>query len=340
MVRLHYKTLGYHSHRPHKSSSNSPLPLRKHQLQPPRRRRKLIPHIPHHRLPLARARRERHVEPAQQCRRHGPDLHQRQLLPHAAEAALGKGRKGRLVEHEVGRRGPPLGDKVERAREARGQTVQGVEGQVEGGGGGDEGGGDGEAFGGRLAQTARGDGRVQAEGFVDGAVEVGEGLEGAGVRGRGEGVKFGADFGGVGGVEGEVVEEHDEGGGGGVRAGDDDAKGVAVEPAAVGLERVVGSGRVDEPGGDVVVVAAVVLAVDAFAHLGVGPDEHGFPTRGHAGDAEAYPREPGCGCEEREEHHAVAHQADDEMGFSRREHVEGLAKGELAHEVEGEVVEP
>ena len=32
-----------------------------------------------------------------------------------------------------------------------------------------------------MAEAARGDGRVQAEGFVDGAVEMGEVLEGAGV---------------------------------------------------------------------------------------------------------------------------------------------------------------
>ena len=49
-------------------------------------------------------------------------------------------------------------------------------------------------------------------------------------------VEFGANFGDVGRVEGEVVEEHNEGRGGGVGAGDDDAKGIAVEPAAVGFE--------------------------------------------------------------------------------------------------------
>lgn len=65
-----------------------------------------------------------------------------------------------------------------------------------------------------------------------------------------------------------MVEEHDERCGCGVGAGDDDAEGVAVEPTAVRLEGVVLAGRVDEPGGDVVVLP-VVLVVDAFAHLGV-----------------------------------------------------------------------
>lgn len=138
---------------------------------------------------------------------------------------------------------------------------------------------------------------------------------------------------------GEVVEEHGEGGGGGVGAGDDDAEGVAVEPAAVRFEGVVGAGGVDEPGGDVAVLA-VVGSVDAFAHLGVGPDEHGFPARGDAGDAEADPCEPGRGREEAEERHTVAHQVDGEMPFPRREHVEGPAERELAHDIEGEVVEP
>ena len=217
--------------------------------------------------------------------------------------------------------------------------MQGVDGEAEDGGAGDVGGGDGDAFGGGLAEAAGGDGRVQAEGFVDGAVEVGEGLEGSGVGGGAVGGELGADFGDLGGVEGEVVEEEDERGGGGVGAGDDDAEGVAVEPAAVGFDGVVFAGRVDEPGGDVG-VGAVVLAVDAVAHLGVGPDEHGFPAGRYAGDAEAYPCEPGRGREDAEEGHAVAHEADGEMWFSRCEHVEGLAEGELAHDVEGEVVEP
>ena len=62
-------------------------------------------------------------------------------------------------------------------------------------------------------------------------------MQGAGVWGGGGGEvgEFVADFGNVGGGEGEVVEEHCEGCGGGVGAGDDDAEGVAVEPAAVGF---------------------------------------------------------------------------------------------------------
>ena len=55
--------------------------------------------------------------------------------------------------------------------------MEGVSGEAEDGGAGDvSGGGYGDAFWGRLAETAGGDGGVQAEGFVDGAVEVGEGL--------------------------------------------------------------------------------------------------------------------------------------------------------------------
>lgn len=49
--------------------------------------------------------------------------------------------------------------------------------------------------------------------------------------------------------------------------------------------------------------------------------------------------EPGRRREETQERHAVAHQVDGEVAFPRREHVEGLAEGELALEVEGEVVE-
>ena len=217
--------------------------------------------------------------------------------------------------------------------------MEGVDGEADGGGAGDDGRGDGEAFGRGLAEAAGRDRRVQAEGFVDGAVEVREGVQGAGVRVGGQGGEFGADFGDVRGVQGEVVEEHGDGGGGGVGAGDDDAEGVAVEPAAVRFEGVVGAGCVDEPGGDVAVLA-VVGPVDAFPHLGVGPDEHGLPARGYAGDAEADSCEPGGGREEAEERHTVAHQIDGEMSFPCREHVEGLAEGELAHDVEGEVVEP
>ncbi len=178
----------------------------------------------------------------------------------------------------MGRRGPALGEEFEGAGEAGREAVEGVDGEAEGGGARDEGGaGDGDAFGGGNAEAGGGDGRVQAEGFVDGAVEVGEGVESAGVGVGAEGVDFGADLGDVGGVEGEVVEEQDERGGGGVGAGDDDGEGVAVEPAAVGFDGVVFAGCVDEPGGDVVVFA-VVLTVDAFAHLGVGPYEHRFPA--------------------------------------------------------------
>ena len=72
----------------------------------------------------------------------------------------------------------------------------------------------------------------------------------------------------------------------------------------------------------------------------VRPDEHGFPARGYAGDAEADAGEPGGGCEESEQGHAVVHEVDGEVTFSCCEHVEGLAEGELAHDVEGEVVEP
>lgn len=60
--------------------------------------------------------------------------------------------------------------------------MEGVDGEADGGGAGDEGRGDGEAFGRGLAEAAGRDGRVQAEGFVDGTVEVGEGVQGAGVR--------------------------------------------------------------------------------------------------------------------------------------------------------------
>lgn len=136
-----------------------------------------------------------------------------------------------------------------------------------------------------------------------------------------------------------MVEEGDEGAGGGVGAGDDDPEGVAVEPAAVGFEGVVLARCVDEPGGDVL-VSAVVFPVDAFAHLRVGPYEHGLPAGRYAGDAEADSCEPGRGREEAEKGHAVVHQVDGEMTLPRCEHVEGLAEGELAHEVEGEVVEP
>lgn len=136
-----------------------------------------------------------------------------------------------------------------------------------------------------------------------------------------------------------MVEEHDERCGCCVGAGDYDSEGVAVEPTAIGFDGVVFARCVDEPGGDVIVLA-VIFPVDAFAHLGVGPLEHGFPARCYAGDAEAYSCEPGRGREETEEGHAVAHQVNGEMTFSAREHVEGFAEGELAHEVEGEVVEP
>ena len=351
MELLYYTTQALKKYRAFQTSlihsthpPTSPLPLRKHELQPPRRRRKLIPHIPQHGLAPPRPRRERHIESAQQARRHGPDLHEGEVLPNAAEAAAEEGREGGAVVHELGRRGPALGQELEGPREAGFEAVQGVDGAAEDGGAGDEGGGDGEAFGGGLAKARGRDGWMEAEGFVDGAVEVGERLEGAG---GGVGGEFGADFGGVGGVEGEVVEEQDEGGGGGVGAGDDDAEGVAVEPAAVRFEGVVFARRGYEPGGDVVVVGAVVVvvvvglgSVDAFAHLGVGPDEHGLPAGGHAGDAEANAGEPGRGREDAEQRHAVAHQVDGEVGFAGGEHVEGFAEGELTHEVEGEVVEP
>ena len=183
---------------------------------------------------------------------------------------------------------------------------------------------------------------MQAEGFVDDGVEVGERLEGAGVRVRRWWWQFGADFVNVRWIASEVVEEHGEGGGGGVGARDDDAKGVAVEPGAVGFDGVGGVGGGDEPGGDVSVIFALfgIEPGDAFAHLRVRPDEHGFPARGDPWDAESDAGQPGCRREEAEEGHAVAHHFDDEMMFARCEHVEGFAKGELAHEVEGEVMEP
>lgn len=234
---------------------------------------------------------------------------------------------------------PALRDEFQRALEAGGEAVQGVDGETEDGGAGDEGGGYGDAFGGGFAEAGGGDGRVQAQGFVDGAVEVGEGLEGSGVGVCVQLVELGTNFGDLRRVEGEVVEEHDERGGCGVGAGDDDPEGVAVEPTAVGLEGVVLARSVDEPGGDVVVLA-VIFTVDAFAHLGVGPYEHRFPAGSHAGDAEADPGEPGHGREETEKRHPIAHQVDGEMTFSGCEHVEGFAEGELAHEVEGQVVEP
>ena len=136
-----------------------------------------------------------------------------------------------------------------------------------------------------------------------------------------------------------MIEEHDEGGSSGVGAGDDDAEGVAVEPGTVGFEGVGRTGGGDEPRGDVR-VRAVVRAGDAFAHLLVGPDKHGFPARGHPGNAEADSSKPRGGAEETKQGHAVLHQVNGEMAFARREHVEGLAEGELAHEVKGEVVEP
>ncbi len=81
----------------------------------------------------------------------------------------------------------------------------------------------------------------------------------------------------MGGIKGKVVEEHDEGGGGGVGAGNDDAEGITIEPGAVGFKCVGRARSADEPGSDVV-VGAVIGAGSTFAHLGVGPDKHGFPT--------------------------------------------------------------
>ena len=143
-------------------TSRLPTPFRKHQLQLPRRRREIILHLPQERLPAAHPRRECHVVPTQQCGRHGPDLHQRQVLAHAAEPSLEEGRKGPLVAHEVGFRVPALGDEVQRALEAGGEAVQGVDGEAEHGGAGDGGGGYGYAFGGGFAEAAGRDGRVQA----------------------------------------------------------------------------------------------------------------------------------------------------------------------------------
>lgn len=161
-------------------TSRSSTPLRKNQLQPPHRHRKLIPQLHLRLLPLLV--REHQVKPTQQRRRDGPDLHEGEVLAHAAEAALEEGRKGRSVAHELRFRVPALGDELEGPREARGEAVEGVDGQADGGGAGDEGRGDGEAFGRGLAEAAGRDGRVQAEGLVDGAVEVGQGVQGAGVR--------------------------------------------------------------------------------------------------------------------------------------------------------------
>lgn len=88
--------------------------------------------------------------------------------------------------------------------------MQGVDGEAEGCGAGDVCGGDGDAFGRGEAETAGGDGGVQAEGFVDGAIEVREGVEGSGVGGCGgigiEVGEFGAYFRNARGGEGEVVE--------------------------------------------------------------------------------------------------------------------------------------
>ena len=160
-----------------------------------------------------------------------------------------------------------------------------------------------------------------------------EGLEGSGVWFGAQLVEFGSDFGDVRRVEGEVVEEHDERCGCGVGAGDHDSKRVAVQPTAVRLEGVGFSRCIDEPGGDVV-VSFLVLAVDAFAHLSVAPHKHRFPARSYAGDAETYPCEPGRGGEETKKRHAVTHQVDGKMTLPRCQHVEGLAEGELAHDVE------
>lgn len=125
-----------------------PIPLRKHQLQPARRRREPILHLPHHALPPPHPGRERKIIPAQQRGRDGPDLHERQVLAHAAEPAVEKGREGGPVEHEFGPRVPALGDEVQRPGEAGWEAMEGVDGEGEDGGAGDGGGGYGQALGG------------------------------------------------------------------------------------------------------------------------------------------------------------------------------------------------
>ena len=83
--------------------------------------------------------------------------------------------------HEFGFRVPALRDEFQRSGETGCEAMQGVDGEAEDGGAGDEGGGYGDAFGRGFAEAGGRDGRVQAQGFVYGAVEVGEGLEGSGV---------------------------------------------------------------------------------------------------------------------------------------------------------------
>lgn len=141
----------------------------------------MIPHIPLHLLSPARPRREAQIKSTQQRRSHSSDFHQRQIPAHAAEPALEEGGESSLVAHEFRSRVPALGDEFQRAGETGREAVQAVDGEAEDGGAGDGGGGYGYAFGRGFAEAGGGDGRVQAEGFVDGAVEAGEGLQGSGV---------------------------------------------------------------------------------------------------------------------------------------------------------------
>ena len=108
--------------------------------------------------------------------------------------------------HKFGFRVPALGDEFQRAFEAGCEAVQTVDGEAEDGGAGDEGGGYGYAVGRGFAEAVGGDGRVQAEGLVYGAVEVGQGLEGSGVGFCVQLDELSADFGDLTRIEGEVVE--------------------------------------------------------------------------------------------------------------------------------------
>ena len=132
-----------------------------------------------------------------------------------------------------------------------------------------------------------------------------EGGEGSGVRVRREGCGFGAGFRGVGGAEGESR----------VRVVAVVSEAATTMPKASPLSQLQSASRVW-------FLRAAPMSQEAmsgFWPLGgrsmrwrIGafePDGHGFPARGHAGDAEADAGEPGRRREETQERHAVAHQS-------------------------------
>lgn len=116
-----------------------------------------------------------------------------------------------------------------------------------------------------FAAENAGDGRVQAEGFFDEAVEVRQVVDAVDADGGAivdvVGVELGAELLAQRGVDGHVVGQEGEGRGGGVAAGDDQETSVAGQEFRillwVGEERV----AVEKVGGDVVFCRGLELSI-------------------------------------------------------------------------------